>query len=604
MTVRTTMETKAKNGIKTPLLNEGRGSKNRCLMKCSFILLFMVLSVVSFMLYYMDFNDQSSFISGGKLCIFRKITNIIPTKMAPVPTTITPLRPTEPASVCSFHSASPENATEVNLLKESIAWPETPSVPPGFSLNDTSDPAHSTFTILPRRGGGSWHVGDQLEVLIKVSDFRGRPRKSGGDLLYARLQNRAVFAGVAGKVFDHRNGSYTAVFSLLWEGDAQVEVSLVHPSEGITVLAKVTQEYPDRAYFLSVFRSGSISETVRCNVCLKGPKEKLCNYTDLHTGEPWFCYKPNKLTCDKRITHVKGGVIFKPKFNKNQLFQSGVNMKVSIPSSGPSSINILPKLKDGANEIVKTKPAGYYYQGAWQALDGTTVRQFNNATARTQCLKGKVVHLYGDSTVRQFFEFLIQTTPDIKKFDLKSPGTAGPYLALDYKNNILLTYRCHGTPILYTPMMAVETRHIATELRTVAGGPNTVIVISVWAHFTSFPIEVYIRRLLNIKRAVVELLTRSPDTLVIIRTSNPKGSVLSEIWTSSDWYALQCYKVVKEIFKGVNVQLLDAWEMCVSHHLPHSLHPQPPIIKNMIDVVLSHTCPLGGKQSGKQSGKQ
>ncbi|XP_014879919.1 NXPE family member 3-like [Poecilia latipinna] len=590
------METKAKNGIKTPLLNEGRGSRNRCLMKCSFILLFMVLSVVSFMLYYMDFSDQSSCKSSGKLCIFRKITNIIPTKMAPVPTTITPLRPTEPASVCSFHSASPENATEVNLLKESIAWPETPSVPPGFSLNDTSDPAHSTFTILPRRGGGSWHVGDQLEVLIKVSDFRGRPRKSGGDLLYARLQNRAVFAGVAGKVFDHRNGSYTAVFSLLWEGDAKVEVSLVHPSEGITVLAKVTQEYPDRAYFLSVFRSGSISETVRCNVCLKGPKEKLCNYTDLHTGEPWFCYKPKKLTYDKRITHVKGGVIFKPKFNKNQLFQSGVNMKVSIPSSGPSSINILPKLKDGANEIVKTKPAGYYYQGAWQALDGTTVRQFNNATARTQCLKGKVVHLYGDSTVRQFFEFLIQTTPDIKKFDLKSPGTAGPYLALDYKNNILLTYRCHGTPILYTPMMAVETRHIATELRTVAGGPNTVIVISVWAHFTSFPIEVYIRRLLNIKRAVVELLTRSPDTLVIIRTSNPKGSVLSEIWTSSDWYALQCYKVVKEIFKGVNVQLLDAWEMCVSHHLPHSLHPQPPIIKNMIDVVLSHTCPLGGKQ--------
>lgn len=146
--------------------------------------------------------------------------------MAPKPNTITPLGPTEPASVCSFHSASPENATEVNLLKESIAWPETPSVPPDFSLNDTIDPAHSTFTILPRRGGGSWHVGDQLEVLIRVSDHRGRPRKSGGDLLYARLQNRAVFAGVAGKVLDHRNGSYTAVFSLLWEGNAQVEVRL------------------------------------------------------------------------------------------------------------------------------------------------------------------------------------------------------------------------------------------------------------------------------------------------------------------------------------------------------------------------------------------
>ncbi|PWA14640.1 hypothetical protein CCH79_00014332 [Gambusia affinis] len=350
------------------------------------------------------------------------ITYVTPTKLAPEPNTISPLRPTEPASTCSFHSASPENAAEVNLLKESIAWPETPSVPPDFSLNDTSDPAHSTFTILPRRGGGSWHVGDQLEVLIKISDFHGRPRETGGDLFYARLQNRAVFAGAAGKVLDHRNGSYTAVFSLLWDGNAEVEVSLVHPSEAITVLAKVTQEYPDRAYFLSVFRSGSITETVRCNVCLKGPKEKLCNYTDLHTGEPWFCYKPKKLTCDNRITHSKGGFSFKPESKENQLFQRGVNMKVSIPSFGPSSIKILPKLKDGTNEIVKTNPAGYYYQGAWQALDGTTVRQFNNASARTQCLKGKVVHLYGDSTVRQFFEFLTENTPGRRVAEMSGNG--------------------------------------------------------------------------------------------------------------------------------------------------------------------------------------
>ncbi|KAM4712385.1 NXPE family member 3-like [Anableps anableps] len=516
---------------------------------------------------------------------------MVPTNMTPTPTTISPIRPTEPTSVCSFHSAAPENAAEVNFLKESIAWPETPSVPSNFSLNDTSDPAHSTFTILPRNGGGSWHVGDQLEVLIKISDFHGRPKKTGGDLLYARLHNRALSAGVVGKVFDHRNGSYTAVFSLLWEGSAQVEVSLVHPSEAITVLTKVTQEYPDRAYFLSVFRLGSISETVKCNVCLKAPIEKLCNYTDIHTGEPWFCYKPNELNCDNRITHSKGGFRFSAKSRESQLFQRGINMKVSIPASGPASINVLPKLKGGTNEAVKTSPAGYYYQGAWQAINGTTVRQFNNATARIQCLKGKMVHLYGDSTVRQWFEFLISATPDLKMFDLKSPGKAGPYMALNFQNNILLTYRCHGTPILYTPMLASETRHIATELRTVAGGPNTVIVISVWVHFTSFPIEVYIRRLLNIRRAVVQLLTRAPGTLVIIRTANPKGSVLSEIWTSSDWYALQLYKVLMEIFKGVNVKLVNAWEMGLAHYLPHSLHPQPPIMKNMVDVVLSHICP-------------
>uniref|UniRef100_A0A3P9PII6 Neurexophilin and PC-esterase domain family, member 3 n=1 Tax=Poecilia reticulata TaxID=8081 RepID=A0A3P9PII6_POERE len=523
--------------------------------------------------------------------------------------TITPLRPTEPASTCSFHSASPENATEVNLLKESIAWPETPSVPPGFSLNDTSDPTHSTFTILPRRGGGSWHVGDQLEVLIKVSDFGGRPRKSGGDLLYARLQNRAVFAGVAGKVFDHRNGSYTAVFSLLWEGDAQVEVTLVHPGEAVTVLERLTQEQPDRIYFRSIFRSGSIKESTTCNVCLKAPKQKLCNYTDLHTGEPWFCYKPEKLNCDTRITHSKGGFRQRVKPMEQQLFKSGVNMKVSIPASGPSSINILPELKGetcGKNENMKTGPAGYYYHGVWRTLDGTTVRQFNNATAISQCLKGKVLHLYGDSTIRQWFEYLTSTTPDLKMFDLKSPKQTGPFMALDYKNNILVTFRCHGPPIRFSNLLVSQMRYIASELKGLVGGTNTVVVIGIWSHFSTFPVEVYIRRLLSIRRAVRQLLTRAPGTLVIIRTANPKMLTLSETLTNSDWFSIQRDKILRAIFKGVNVKLLDAWEMCLAHHLPHSLHPQPPIIKNMIDVVLSHTCPPGESFKGaiKQSKKK
>ena len=92
----------------------------------------------------------------------------------------------------------------------------------------TTDPAHSRFTVLPERGGQQWHVGDQLEVMIKMYDFRGRPKKSGGDVLFARLHNRSLGAGVAGKVLDHLNGSYSAVFSLLWEGSAQVEVTMLN----------------------------------------------------------------------------------------------------------------------------------------------------------------------------------------------------------------------------------------------------------------------------------------------------------------------------------------------------------------------------------------
>lgn len=98
------------------------------------------------------------------------------------------------------------------------------------------------------------------------------------------------------------------------------QVTLVHPSEAITVLRSLTSQQPDRIYFQSLFRSGSVSETTTCNVCLK-PTQPLCNYTDLRTGDPWFCFKPKKLSCDARINHSKGGFKNRLKAKEDKLFQ-------------------------------------------------------------------------------------------------------------------------------------------------------------------------------------------------------------------------------------------------------------------------------------------
>ena len=88
-------------------------------------------------------------------------------------------------SICNFPPLSPEDALEEHSLLDSVVWPETPLLPDSVSLEQTSDPPHSTFTILPRRGGGQWHLGDQLEVMINIFDYQGCSKKSGGDLLFA-----------------------------------------------------------------------------------------------------------------------------------------------------------------------------------------------------------------------------------------------------------------------------------------------------------------------------------------------------------------------------------------------------------------------------------
>ncbi|XP_029288136.1 NXPE family member 3-like [Cottoperca gobio] len=503
-------------------------------------------------------------------------------------------------SFCTFQPLTPKEALEERVLLDSIAWPEIPPLPAPISIEHTSDPAHSTFTILPRRGGGKWQVGDQLEVMIKMSDFQGRPKTSPGDFLLARMHNQKLGAGVAGKVVDHLNGSYSAVFSLLWDGEAHVEVTLVHPGEAIAVLIRMNKEEPDRIKYNSIFHSGSLSESTICDVCLRPTQQPLCNFTDFRTGDSWFCYKPQNLSCDTRIIHNRNfnpDIVRMIKPKEDMLFKSGVNMKVFIGASGPDNVTVLPKNKDHPEVksiSVTSAPSGYYYQGLWRALGNTTVRQINMSAA-SQCLKFKMVRLYGDSTIRQWFGFFMENLPGIKQFDLQEDKDFGPFMAVDHSNNILVTYRYHGPPIFYNNLPTSKLRYIANELDDLTGGANTVVAFGIWAHFTHFPMEVYIRRLLGIRRAVMRLLDRAPRTLVIIRTGNPRSLTLHYSLIHSDWYSMQRNKVLRALFTGLNVHWIDAWEMAVAHHLPHSLHPQTPIVMNMIDILLSHICP---KKSG------
>ncbi|KAM8884751.1 NXPE family member 3-like [Synchiropus picturatus] len=493
---------------------------------------------------------------------------------------------------CKFRALSHKEEVEERVLLESYGWPQTPSLPDPFSVQQTSSPAGSSFTILPRHGEQLWHVGDQLEVMINMLDFQGNPKTTGGDFLIARLHNPVLLAGVAGRVVDHLNGSYSAVFPLLWEGKAAVEVKLVHPSEAITVLRRVARELPDRVNFRGVFRKGRVSETTVCNVCLRPTEGPVCDFTDVRTGETWFCYKPKKLDCSDRILHNKMAFAEQFGINEKVLFQSGTNLKVAVPASGPESVNVLPMKRGTKGQSLALGMSGFYYQGLWKSLSGTPTRHFDTPVAISQCLQGKVLHLFGDSTIRQWYTYFIEKVPGLKQFDLHTSQFTGPLLALDYKRNTMVKFRIHGPPINFPNIPVAQLHYIANELDEIVGGPNTVVVIGVWGHLGAFPIRIYIRRLQSIRQAVIRLLTRSPKTTVVIRTANFKSQTPLVTWVGSDWYSVERDKILRAMFKHVNVRWVDAWEMTLAHYLQHDLHPQAPIVKNMIDVLLSYVCPL------------
>ncbi|XP_030225913.1 NXPE family member 3 isoform X3 [Gadus morhua] len=521
---------------------------------------------------------------------------------------------------------TPDEALEDRRLLDAIAWPQPPAGPVPAPLNQTSDPAHSLFAILASRGLRAWRVGDQLEALVQMKDFQGRSKRHGGDFLVARLHSPALGAGVAGRVVDHLDGSYSALFPLPWAGPATATVTMVHSSEAVAVLRRLRERWPNRIFFHSLYRVGNLSETTACLPCLPPdyPLRPLCNHTDPHTGEPWYCYKPERLGCDFRVNHAMGGYQ-KPLYSKQEallfrrsgavrllfsfvtyisgafilvplITRSGVNLKVVLHASGPDSIDVLPQKIDGQKlensstraELVKYTPAGYYYQSYWKPVGGTPARRFDTSSSITQCLTGKVINMYGDSTMRQWFEYLSAFIP---VFNLHRSKMVGPLMAVDSKHNILMKYRCHGPPIRIRPVVVSELRYVANELDGLAGGPDTVVLFSVWAHFTSFPVEVYIRRMRHIRRATVRLLARGPGTLVVIRSANFVAMDQTTSTHSSDWFSLQMDGVLRAMFQGMAVVLVDAWEMTLAHHSAHNIHPPPPVIKNMVDLVLAHVCP-------------
>ncbi|XP_043557021.1 NXPE family member 3-like isoform X4 [Chiloscyllium plagiosum] len=155
-----------------------------------------------------------------------------------------------------------------------------------------------------------------------------------------------------------------------------------------------------------------------------------------------------------------------------------------------------------------------------------------------------------------------------------------------------MEYYAHGTPIRILPVSNQDLPFIANKLDEIKGGKNTVVAFTIWCHFNTFPVEPYIRRLQNIRRSILRLLERSPDTLVVIKTANVQALPREVSLYNSDWYSYQLDLVMRKMFEGINVAFVDAWEMTIAHYLPHELHPKRIIIKNEVDVFLSYVCPL------------
>ena len=109
----------------------------------------------------------------------------------------------------------------------------------------------------------------------------------------------------------------------------------------------------------------------------------------------------------------------------------------------------------------------------------------------------------------------------LKRLNLHTSDKSGPFYSFPLLSPPLLFF-----PSLLLPLRPSQTpwsdlHYIASELEGLAGGNHCVVAFTIWAHFTTYPVGVYLHPLAVIRRAVSPLLRRAPDTPVLTTTADP-----------------------------------------------------------------------------------
>eukprot|EP00058_Branchiostoma_floridae_P009472 XP_002594960.1 hypothetical protein BRAFLDRAFT_103707 [Branchiostoma floridae] len=162
--------------------------------------------------------------------------------------------------------------------------------------------------------------------------------------------------------------------------------------------------------------------------------------------------------------------------------------------------------------------------------------------------------------------------------------------------NVAAHFQFHHVPIVkQLPYPFFNLSYAADQLDAIQGGPNTVVVLSLWAHFTAEPLDMIRSRLHAIRHAIHRLQRRDPGTHVFIRTGNTRehtGHSLIYYLLGSDWLAYQITEEIRGIFReDPDVVVLDFWDMTVCQWGRDNVHPDQTVVDNELNMLLSHVCP-------------
>ncbi|KAG9465702.1 hypothetical protein GDO78_017873, partial [Eleutherodactylus coqui] len=441
-------------------------------------------------------------------------------------------------------------------------------------------------------------IGEDFVVRVDMFDYLGNRKTYGGDFIRPRIFSEDLGASVSGTVKDFNNGSYHIHFPLYWIGKVKVHILLFHPSEGIAALWRARHSSLGVIGFEGKYEKFGKEAASKCGFELeKEEGTEICEYKDLLYEEAYYCYQVPNFTCES-LKAMRGYEIPLSYLTRDerQMFQRP-NVAVEIP---PTFDSIKVTRCESKTETIKPKcntgmgspfPSGYYYNKIWNPIY-CNMTEYTTGDDYIKCLQGKRLFLIGDSTLRQFIMYFSEIIKITNYFRHHGRGWSEWHKALEAINlekDMYVSYKRHGFPLEHPSFYYFkEDMYTSRQIDQQAGGKDTIFMITMGQHFRHFPIKVFIKRAFNIRRAVERLFIRSPDTKVIIKSENTR-EIYSPVEMQGDFHGYTQYLVLREVFQGINVGFIDAWDMTVAS-FNVAVHPQGYIFQSILSMAFSFAC--------------
>ena len=267
------------------------------------------------------------------------------------------------------------------------------------------------------------------------------------------------------------------------------------------------------------------------------------------------------------------------------------NIKLNVTGNKLfSTCDRLVKLPKCNETSVKTRKVtlipsttGFYFKNNWRSL--ICHKETFNSKQKVEVLRHKLIHFIGDSTLRQWYDYLyLNIGASFKGYQIGPKGVFKQ--SYDKQNNISMIFSFHGFPIRGVLNRVQYIDYIANQLDALIGGDETIIVITIWAHFTVNNLDFYRQRIETIKRSIIRLLVRSPTTQIFIKSANTRDE---NSVAMSNVYAYQLEQLMRETMGALSsVIILDTWDMTMGHKSGFKVHPEEDVIRSEMDMFLSY----------------